>query len=314
MIKIFLTLLLVFLMGASLTGYSQLLNNPSFEGTPQTDSAPTPWKACNAFSSPDTQPGSWNVTKAPSHGKSYLGLVTRGNLGPYANINEAAQLQLNVKLIAGKTYLFSVDLAFSETQGHEIGWGDFLSYAHPAVLKIWGGVNSCEKTELLWESPVVNHPDWKPYPITIKPQRQDLNYLVLEANHSSLPSYFGNILIDNMVEIPLPEPAIINLPETEPAKSVCSLEAFDVFTPNGDGLNDVFLFKPGVSLAKSKLKIYNRYGREIYETDDLEKGWDGKINGTMGAAGVYYWYIEYWCINGNQILDNKLKGYVTLLH
>src|SRR5687768_475766 len=81
-------------------GYAQLILNPSFEGPPQTDAAPSPWIPCNTFSTPDTQPGSWNVTKTASDGNTYLGLVTRGDLGPYANHTEAAQIQLGKTLIA----------------------------------------------------------------------------------------------------------------------------------------------------------------------------------------------------------------------
>lgn len=294
---------LILISSISLEGFTQLIQNPSFEGAPQSDVAPSPWTACNMFSTPDTQPGFWNVSQTASHGKSYLGLVTRGDLGPYANNNEAAQIQLNTLLIAGKPYNLSIDLALSETQGHDIGWDGFLSYNNPTKLKIWGGINSCEKTELLWESTTIDHTAWKTYEFTIIPQVKQISYLILEANYTDLPSYFGNILIDNIVEKDLPEPTT----------NKCSLDAFNVFTPNGDGKNDVFLFKPISTVARFNLKICNRWGDVIFETNDLQQGWDGRHKGNACSTGIYFWYIEFMCIDGSLLFDNKMKGVVTLL-
>jgi gliding motility-associated-like protein len=229
--------------------------------------------------------------------------VTRGNLGPYANNTEAAQIQLKSNLRAGKSYNLSMDLAFSTTQGHEINWGDFLSYANPTILKIWGGVNSCEKSELLWESPTIDHSDWRTYRLTIVPKLEQINYLILEANYTAQSSYFGNLLIDNIVEL--------NLPEAP--SGPCNLATYNVFTPNGDGYNDVFLFQPVSNIARFNLKICNRWGKIIFETTDLTHGWDGKTSGVECETGIYFWYSEFMCIDGNQIYDNKLKGSVTLL-
>ena len=57
------------------------------------------------------------------------------------------------------------------------------------------------------------------------------------------------------------------------------LEMPNVFTPNGDGLNQVF--EPIIikGLGSARLEIYNRWGEKIYETSDMEKGWDGVYRG-----------------------------------
>ena len=39
--------------------------------------------------------------------------------------------------------------------------------------------------------------------------------------------------------------------------------------------------------------IYNRHGQLVFQTDDIEKGWDGKIDGEMAPADVYVYLIEY---------------------
>ena len=64
------------------------------------------------------------------------------------------------------------------------------------------------------------------------------------------------------------------------------------FTPNNDGVNDVFL--PRVTdVLKYHLMIYNRNGQCIFQSIDPEEPWDGTYNGTKCPAGTYTWMIEY---------------------
>ena len=65
----------------------------------------------------------------------------------------------------------------------------------------------------------------------------------------------------------------------------------NVFTPNGDGINDEFrvMYR---SLAEFHCWIYNRWGKLVYEWDDPSKGWDGTINGRPASAGAYYYIIR----------------------
>jgi gliding motility-associated-like protein len=57
-----------------------------------------------------------------------------------------------------------------------------------------------------------------------------------------------------------------------------SLYIPDAFTPNGDGLNDVFLPK-GEAVQQYSMYIFDRWGTMIYYTNDINKGWDGTVNG-----------------------------------
>ncbi|RYY60487.1 MAG: gliding motility-associated C-terminal domain-containing protein, partial [Chitinophagaceae bacterium] len=83
-----------------------------------------------------------------------------------------------------------------------------------------------------------------------------------------------------------------------------------VFTPNGDGINDVF--KAGVwgNVLQYKLQVFNRWGQLIYQTTDASKGWDGRVNGVLADGNVFVWQCTY-NIEGQQ--PGYLKGTVNLI-
>lgn len=76
---------------------------------------------------------------------------------------------------------------------------------------------------------------------------------------------------------------------------VTVLESFidvpNVFTPNGDGVNDEFrvVYR---SIISFNAWVYNRWGRLVCKWSDPAKGWDGRINGKLAAPGAYYYVIE----------------------
>lgn len=84
------------------------------------------------------------------------------------------------------------------------------------------------------------------------------------------------------------------------------LEIPNVFSPNGDGFND--LFTPAIieSIATMQTTIYNRWGRKIYETDDVLINWDGN----HASDGVYFWIIRYIDIRG---IENNRNGYLQII-
>ena len=72
------------------------------------------------------------------------------------------------------------------------------------------------------------------------------------------------------------------------------IETSTVFSPNGDGINDVFRF-PEKGGTYFRCRIYNRWGRLIYRWDDKNEGWDGTIQltGAKVNDGVYYYILDY---------------------
>ncbi len=85
------------------------------------------------------------------------------------------------------------------------------------------------------------------------------------------------------------------------------------FTPNGDGYNEVFNVS-ATKISRFNILIFNRWGQQLYESDDLEKGWDGKVNGRVCPIGTYFYLIRYTteCVGGTEQPAEK-KGSVTLL-
>jgi gliding motility-associated-like protein len=64
------------------------------------------------------------------------------------------------------------------------------------------------------------------------------------------------------------------------------------FTPNGDGLNDIL--RP-VAIGYKSIKyfrIFNRWGQMLYDSHNIEEGWDGTYHGRNADAGVYFWEIN----------------------
>lgn len=83
----------------------------------------------------------------------------------------------------------------------------------------------------------------------------------------------------------------------------------NVFTPQNDGTNDYFTIKSsGINVFS--MKIYNRWGGLVYETNEINPGWDGNYDGNPCPVGVYFYMIT--AVSNNKKTYN-LNGTVTLL-
>ena len=92
----------------------------------------------------------------------------------------------------------------------------------------------------------------------------------------------------------------------------CGEEIFpNVFTPNGDGLND-FLYFTIPNATCFKASVYNRWGVLVYEMNEIEYAWDGLVQhtGEPLSDGVYFYEVSY-CVDG--AAEKQKRGSVTLL-
>lgn len=84
----------------------------------------------------------------------------------------------------------------------------------------------------------------------------------------------------------------------------------NVFTPNNDSINEVFNFV-GTGVKVSNLKIFNRWGEMLFESDDQRIGWSGKTaNGVTCPEGAYFWQLYVQMQSGRK---GYYSGSVTLL-
>lgn len=77
----------------------------------------------------------------------------------------------------------------------------------------------------------------------------------------------------------------------EPCTTV-SFEMPNIFTPNNDGLNEIFTFKQAQGIFDYSVSIYNRWGNRVY-FDENNFNWDGTYNNEPVTEGVYFYRIDY---------------------
>jgi len=102
-----------------------------------------------------------------------------------------------------------------------------------------------------------------------------------------------------------PVHVIINAPPE------ADLVAPNTFTPNGDGVNDFFNPTTTGVLSINYLKIFNRYGKQVYETKQALMPWDGKLNGQMQPVGTYYWIFNCFDIYRKKTITRS--GPITII-
>lgn len=83
----------------------------------------------------------------------------------------------------------------------------------------------------------------------------------------------------------------------------------NVFTPNNDGVNDIF-YIPSSNIVEFELQIFNRWGQLLFEADQVLKGWDGTFKGQVVPDGVYVYILK--AKGADNVLYNK-TGHITIL-
>lgn len=92
-------------------------------------------------------------------------------------------------------------------------------------------------------------------------------------------------------------------------ESCCNVFIPNVFSPNFDGANDDFSTFSNCTLPTFSLKVFNRWGALVYETNDQSAGWDGQFKGKNAQEGVYVWLLNYF----DGVEDQMRSGSVTLM-
>jgi gliding motility-associated-like protein len=93
-------------------------------------------------------------------------------------------------------------------------------------------------------------------------------------------------------------------------KGLCRLEMPNVFTPNNDGLNDAFEVKFPDFIKTFRMRIFDRWGKIIFDTTNPLQGWDGKYKGLNQDTGNYTWLITLTDLHGK---TENASGSVLLI-
>ncbi|MGZ3864546.1 MAG: PKD domain-containing protein [Bacteroidia bacterium] len=113
--------------------------------------------------------------------------------------------------------------------------------------------------------------------------------LIVTSNHGCVDSTIKIVKIDDEFMIYVP----------------------NAFSPNGDGINETF-FAKGEGIKEFKMWIFDRWGQLIYFTNDIYKGWDGRMHnkGEVLLEDVYVWKIECKTTRNE---SKMLRGHVSLI-
>lgn len=105
--------------------------------------------------------------------------------------------------------------------------------------------------------------------------------------------------------------------------NLVKIELPNSFSPNDDGENDFFRvltnvdadanfsngFEEGGALAQIDLRVFNRYGQQVFRTTDVKEGWDGTYKGKAMNPATYTYILNFRTIDGR---SGSRKGNVTL--
>ncbi len=99
------------------------------------------------------------------------------------------------------------------------------------------------------------------------------------------------------------------------SRQLSRIEVPTAFTPNSDGLNDIFLAYTNLDIEFTfKMIVFNKWGQQIFESDDIDQGWDGTFNGQPCQTDLYTWVVYFSVPPYYQMeQESPLRGVVMLL-
>lgn len=94
---------------------------------------------------------------------------------------------------------------------------------------------------------------------------------------------------------------------------ICCEKVFlpNAFSPNGDGKNDEFRMLNTFGITLEYFAVFNRWGNEVFRTENSEFGWNGRQKGEDAEPGTYFYVVRYTCSGNSQ--KYVLKGDLILL-
>tara|TARA_Y100000385_G_scaffold91364_1_gene94274 strand:+ start:385 stop:795 length:411 start_codon:yes stop_codon:yes gene_type:complete len=114
---------------------------------------------------------------------------------------------------------------------------------------------------------------------------------LINAQASSFINYDENLNIYRVVALKDQNNSIESVSNAVVVEKPYALYSPNAFSPDGDGINDVFKIS-GQAMLDFKIEIYNRWGQMVYKSIDLSNGWDGTFKGKNLPTGTYVYKIK----------------------
>lgn len=227
------------------------------------------------------------------------------NIGADTTICEGDEITLNAKISGSATYVWNDNSTKSTLVVSEAG-----TYAVSVTLKKCTGIDQIEITSIP-EPNVDLGPDGTicaEKPLVLDVTNSGATYLWQDGSTdpkyvvSSSGLYFvavskGDCIGEDSVLIEVIDCAVV-------------VQMPNIFTPNGDGENDLFVPILMTGAQSVDCLMFNRWGAEVFQTSGVQVEWDGKnSSGVDSPDGVYYWVIK---AQGADFNTYEFQGTVTL--
>jgi len=253
----------------------------------------------------------------PRSGNAIMGFMVFNKF--QADFREYLSIQLTEALVPGQKYLVSFFVSNGEvTATSNAGIGVSEMGVHLSVNSpVQTGNGVLAETPQHAVSGILYDRNWRKVQFTFladaphsfltvgvfKPD-SDIQFAEVEGDHPNIGYYFVDDFIVRMVqdnmEIPGVEPGTGDVvDDTERNNGPTVRPTGDLpfyipnsFTPNNDGVNDVF--GPIINhMDGYELSIFDRWGSLVFQTTNCKQGWDGKSKGNEAESGLYVWQINY---------------------
>lgn len=303
-------------------GQQNLVPNPDFE---EIEHCPTPfgefmllthwfivtdtpdlYSTCEPFVNPF---GNFYGKQAPLSGETYPGSLVYINNG--SNAREYFGVKLQSKLVAGVEYCVSFYVSLADTCDYAInnigclftqmiptptGPGNVINVS-PQILN--NGINN----------PLTSKTEWIKIEGSFVAQGGE-EYLTIGnfSDDNSTDTVFiggSNLGIGYLASYYWFEDVSVKICNYAPPVVVIP----NIFTPNNDGLNDVFYIQAEY-VSNYNLDIYNRWGIKLKELSPQDSIWDGTYNTSPVNDGVYFYTINYIDILGETFTNS---GFIHLI-
>ncbi|MCB0656083.1 MAG: PKD domain-containing protein [Saprospiraceae bacterium] len=194
--------------------------------------------------------------------------------------------------------------------GNEMGW--FIANQQTTV-EATGSIKGCLDSTTSTQVKVIDVPQpgyppsiiWLQDAVQIEPLKLDPNWTYAWSPPDGLscvdcPSPSANPLQEQLYQVLVTDPSTgcTNLVAVQIGQlAACADDLVvvpNVFSPNGDGRNDVlYLYSKLPSITS--FEVFNRWGSRLFQTSDINEGWDGRLGGYLQPPGVYAFRVTYFC-------------------